>query len=295
MHEHLPGYGQYHPEGEEQWINKDYAFQNDPPVSPAVVRACIRNLHAVKVAAMPYIQVTGDGDNERVAPVFPEAVMRDLRGRPFSSWVHTTMMNGDPSLPFGRDITRQIRGLLSRYPECDGVMAEGNKWACEKFQYYCLEKPLYFYHWTKSDRDTEFMLQTALLYGAGQCTNRPARRTWETLYARYLPLLARLRRRRWIYDPDPFALPAGFDGAIYRGAKGTVLLSVVANLSRVPGRRLPPVTARVRTRRAARATRATLQLPGGDIRPVPFGREKDAIQFDLPGGTAAALVEIEGI
>ena len=63
----------------------------------------------------------------------------------------------------------------------------------------------------------------------------------------------------------------------------------------LPAITLPPVTARVRTRRAARATRATLQLPGGDIRPVPFGREKDAIQFDLPGGTAAALVEIEGI
>ena len=53
VHEHFPGYGEYHPEGIESWHNRDYAFQNDPPVTVQTVRDCIRNLHDVGAAAMP--------------------------------------------------------------------------------------------------------------------------------------------------------------------------------------------------------------------------------------------------
>ena len=39
-------------------------------------------------------------------------------------------MNSDPALPFGKDITRQIKGMVSRYPDIDGVFLDQ---ACYNF------------------------------------------------------------------------------------------------------------------------------------------------------------------
>jgi len=33
-------------------------------------------------------------------------------------------MNSDPALPFGRDITRQIDGMMARYPDLNGVFLD---------------------------------------------------------------------------------------------------------------------------------------------------------------------------
>ena len=33
----------------------------------------------------------------------------------------------------------------------------------------------------------------------------------------YVELLERLFRRRWVFDPEPLNLPAGFGGGLYRG------------------------------------------------------------------------------
>ena len=49
---------------------------------------------------------------------------------------------------------------------------------------------------------------------------------------------------------------------------------------------------RVQTRDIDRVRSVTLQVPGGKIRPVKFNRGKDGVQFDLPGRTCAALVEL---
>lgn len=56
------------------------------------------------------------------------------------------------------------------------------------------------------------------------------------LYEKYLPLLEKLYRRRWVFDPDPLRLPLGFQGNIYRSERNTYCISLVRTMSRLAGR-----------------------------------------------------------
>ena len=43
---------------------------------------------------------------------------------------------------------------------------------------------------------------------------------------------------------------------------------------------------------AVRVTSVTLQTLGGGIVEIPFGKERNGVQFDVPGGAIAALAEL---
>jgi len=140
IHEHFPAYGNYHPEGvaawrpgherkkAEGWValagGAMTADSDAGMVTVEKVRQAIRVVHAAGAAAMPYIQVTGDGDDARLDPAFEGSALRTIQGERFCAWPKTHLMNSDPSLPFGKDIARQIDGMVSRYPEMDGVFAD---------------------------------------------------------------------------------------------------------------------------------------------------------------------------
>ena len=123
IHLHFSAYGNYHPEDKTQW-RSGHDKENDTLISVDTIRQAITNLHAVGAAALPYIQVTGDGDKELLDPAFQESRIRDWHGQYVTAWPETFLMNSDPSLPFGRDITRQIAGMVARYPDMDGVFLD---------------------------------------------------------------------------------------------------------------------------------------------------------------------------
>jgi hypothetical protein len=293
-----------------------------------------------------------------VAKQFPESQMRDRRGRPFSSWVHTIMMNGDISLPFGKDITRQIKGLLSRYPECDGVWfdqacynfmdtahsdgisayenrpvymggfnyrphlellsqllhpekaiisngpfgigimpyidgvyAEGHIHFCEKYQYYCLDKPMFFYWPTKTLRDIEFMFQNCLLYGAGYFCSPTREKKRIEIYDRYIPLLSKLYRRQWVFDPDPVQVPDYWQYGIYRGEKGTLLVPLVNTLVGT-GSTNGSGEVKVATAETQEVKKVLIHRPGEMSKKVPFRRENAGIIFPVPQDAGAVLAEL---
>jgi hypothetical protein len=357
IHVHFPAYGNYHPEGLAEW-RSGHARESPAAISVETIRRTIRNLHGAGSAALPYIQVTGDGDDHLLDPAFEADRIRDLHGDRFCAWPGTTLLNSDPSLAFGRDMTRQIAGMVARYPEMDGVfadqlcynqldtahddgltavnnrpaymlgfnyfphlehlsallhpakaiigngpyaigimkyvdgfMAEGSGWLCDHFQYYGLEKPMYFLMYQSGDRDIELMFQRCLIYGAGYTSYAKAAPSRD-LYRLYVPLLEKLFRRRWVFDANPIELPTGFAGNVFRGPAGALLASVVSTQPRLGGRTLGDNSIRVRAAGVERVRRISLTLPGTEPADVAFGREDGALQFALPGDLRAGVAEL---
>jgi len=132
IHGHFPLYGNYHPEGVKSW-RTGHPIRNSkkhPDISVDLIKRSMKNLHRVGSAALPYIQVTGDGDDTLPARLLDSSLIRGIYGEKISAWPGTHLLNSDPSLPFGKDMVRQIRGMAERYPEMDGVFLDQ---ACYNF------------------------------------------------------------------------------------------------------------------------------------------------------------------
>ena len=358
VHLHFPAYGNYHPEGVESW-RSGHSKDDPTAITVAMIRRTIANLQKAGAAALPYIQVSGDGDLELLPAEFDGSRIRDLRGNEVVAWPGSSIMNSDPSLPFGRDISRQIDGMVARYPEMDGVfldqpcynfldtahhdgltavdnrpcymtglnyhphlehlsrllhpdkviignapfcvsllkyidafMAEGSGWLCDHLQYYSLAKPMFFLLYEVGDRDIELMFQRCIVHAAGYTSYANASRS-KNLYTKYRPLGERLFRRRWVFDPDPLKLPSGFEGNLYRAPAGSLLAGMASVEPRLGGRSLRAETVCVKTADTPQVRRVTLQQPGGEPEQIPFTIDADAVQFDIPGRTVAAVAELE--
>ncbi len=363
IHGHFPIYGDYHPEGIDKW-EPVHPMANWPDVhgiSPETVRKTLRNLHKVGTAGLPYIQVSGDGSLRLGPEIVDASKVLDLYGEPIAdtNYLGTNyQLNSDLALPFGKDITRQIDGMVKRYPDMDGVfldqgcynfvdtahddgitaienrpcymtglnyyphlehlsrllhpekaiianaphcigimkyidgfMAEHWGWLCDLLKWYSLSKPMFFFLYHTSDRDIEMMFQRCLVHAAGY-TSFPSAMPSKSLYDRYCPLVQRLFRRKWVFDPEPITFPSGFNGNVFRGASGNLLASVVSEVPRLRGRRLGTHSVAVKTADTEEVKRVTLQQPGGRIVPIPFKKDNGAVLFDVPGGIVAAVAEL---
>jgi hypothetical protein len=145
-------------------------------------------------------------------------------------------------------------------------MAEGVDWLCDHLQYYGLAKPIFFLKYKTDDASIESMFLRCLKYAAGYSSYAPAAAS-KDLYALYRPLLERLFRRRWVFDPDPLNLPEGFDGGLYRSRGGSLLARSRDWRDDPPGRKVcasvPPILpesgASHCSNRAARCKKSPLQ------------------------------------
>ncbi|NMA20230.1 MAG: hypothetical protein GX927_06595 [Lentisphaerae bacterium] len=358
IHAHFPAYGNYHPEGMESW-RSGHARKNPTMISVEMIKKTISTLHKHQIAAMPYLQVSGDGDVEKLDPAMISSRLRDRRGEYFSAWPGTVLMNSDPSLPFGADITRQIRGMIERYPDIDGIfldqpcynfldtahsdgitavdnrpaymsgfnyfphlellskllhpnksiignapfgigimkyidgfMAEGSSWLCDHLQYYALgSKPQFFLMYKYDDASLEMMFQKALLYGAG-FASYPAALPSKDLFDAYCPVLQKLFRRRWIFDPNPLQLPATMQGHIYRGETGSLLVSLVRTMARLPRSGQQDGSIRIATSDSQQIRKAILHCPAVLPKELSIAREQDAIQVGIPPEMTAGVLEL---
>ncbi len=173
----------------------------------------------------------------------------------------------------------------------DGFMAEGSGWLCDHFQYYGLAKPLFFLMYESGDADIERMFQQCLLYAAGFTSYTKAAASSD-LYAMYVPLLQRLFRRRWVFDPKPISFPTGLNGGVFRSSSGSLVASIVGQNPAVAGRTLADRTVCVRTADIDRVQKVTLHSLGAESFDLPFLKEDGAVQFDVPYGTVAAVAEM---
>ena len=130
LHHHFPYLGQYHPT-ETSWLSEASRTHPDEPelwkkkCSPELIRKTISSLKKYGIAAMMYIQLAGDGDYEMMTKYFPGSIAFDAAGDTYPAWIGCIKMNGDPSLPFGKDIIkRQIDGIIERYPQMGGFFVD---------------------------------------------------------------------------------------------------------------------------------------------------------------------------
>lgn len=360
VHGHFPAYGEYHPENLKEWRSGHY--REDPTIiTVESIRQGIRNLHEAGIAALLYMQLSGDGDCKLLSPRFDDDRVRDWHGDLWSSWPGTYLMNSDPRYAFGKDITRQINGIVERYPEMDGifvdqpcysfldtahddgitavrnkpcyitgfnfishlehlsrllhpqkviigngpfaiwqvkymdgVMAEGVEWLIDKLQYYSIgRKPLYFLEYRTDDRRIERMFQQAIRYGCG-FSSYPQAWASKDLFDRYIPVVERLYRRRWVFEADPLRLPEVFDGNVYRSERGTLVASVVSRLQRLGGRQPREATLGVRCAEGEKISKVLLFAPGNDPQPLRFSQKESWVETEVPSDLAAGVVEFFG-
>ena len=213
---------------------------------------------------------------------------------------YMTALNFEPHLEHLSRLVHPGKAIIGNGPcaiwqmkYIDGFMAEAMDWLCDQMQYYGIgSKPMYFLEYNTSDQRLEQMFQKCLLYGAG-FTSFPAAMPSKDLFDLYLPVLQRLYCRRWVFDLEPLRAPASFQGSVFRGRGGSLLVSVISTMARLPGRGPRDRTLCVRTRGVERAVRVTLQQPGGAVESIPFHRGGDGVQFDVPASTVAAVAELE--
>jgi hypothetical protein len=134
------------------------------------------------------------------------------------------------------------------------------------------------------------MFQRCLLHGAGYASYAKAAPSRD-LYRKYAPVLEKLFRRRWVFDPKPIELPIGYEGNVFRGRSGSLLASIVSHEPRLPGRKTPDNSVCIRCSGVEGTTRMLLHSPGEPVRSIPFKVENGALQFDVPGNTVAAIAQ----
>lgn len=355
LHEHFAGYGDYVPETE---VWRTCHNTTTPPITQEIIHNYIATIKAAGVAALPYLQVSGDGDVNTIAARFEESQMHDIRGRQLSSWPGTWMMNSDPSLPFGKHIEYTIDEFMQRYPELDGIfldqasynfqdmrhddgisaynnkpcymsgfnfephlqhlsqllhphktlisnaaysvgqmkyidgfMNEGIWTGCDRFQYWALAKPMYFLMGTPQAHHIELMLQQCVLYACSP-TNHHDSHPFSHLFSAYMPMIEKLNRRNWVFDPAPFRVPEGFKGGIFRGENGNLLFTMQSQAGLTASRKFPTFDVQVRTKDIAGVSQMTLHLPGEPPADLPFTQDNHGAQFSLPRNACSALVEM---
>jgi len=163
------------------------------------------------------------------------------------------------------------------------------RWLCDHFQYFGLAKPMYCLMGKKHNRaNVEQMFQFCLIYACGY-TAAAWSLDYQDLYDAYLPLIEMLADRRWVFDPDPLTLPTGFEGNIFRGREGDILVTLVkTQTSAIPEKEDMNVVS-VRTRDIGRVKKVELWTAGdNNARSVEWERDSHKLSVHLPADIKAA-------
>ncbi len=176
----------------------------------------------------------------------------------------------------------------------DGFMNEGDSEILESHQYYALgRKPIFLLVYDTNDICIEIMFQSALLHAAG-FASYPAAMPSRDLYDKYMPLVQKLYRRRWIFDKDPIKVPAGFKGNIFRGETGSLLIPLVRSLSRVGARSAAAEEKlEISVPGAEKFTRCTLSQPGKpDVALNATVGDNNRLAIELVPEMTAGVIEL---
>ena len=174
----------------------------------------------------------------------------------------------------------------------DAYMAEGEGWLCDHLQYYSLAKPMFFLSYAGGEQAVETMFQQCLIHGAG-FTSTASALPHKNIYDLYMPLLQRLYRRRWLFDPNPITLPHGFSGSLFQSPSGSLVSGMVSKFHAHTGAASAPQTVNIESQSAIGTTKVTLRELGKEPTSIPFSIDGGKVQFDIPGNAVALVAELE--
>jgi len=181
----------------------------------------------------------------------------------------------------------------------DGHMAEGSSWIAEVVKYACVEKPLLFlsYDFNRDASRVEEMLQKCLIFGASYSLWPFPLPEVRKVLNRYLPLVEMLKRGRLMLEPDPIRLPSGYEGDIFWGPSGEVLITLVGRkVSILSGAQYDRnICVRVRFPGMARFKRAgSFGTHYRGRRAVKIVREREWLTLTIPEHKIATVVNLTG-
>lgn len=181
----------------------------------------------------------------------------------------------------------------------DQVMAEGSSWVVDVQQYFCVARPMIFFHYFQNEDEVEEMFQKCLLAG-GTCYTAPLQRysaKIEKLFRLYLPLLKHLHGRQWVLEPDPLRLPHGVGGNLFKGRDGHHYVTLVSQRLRLQdeGRSTRRLSFGVRLDGVEQLRQVAYWGPGTAEQRASF-RVKDGVaEIALPRHKIASVVKLTGI
>jgi len=126
IHHSFPMYGQYCPE-KEPWYDgsfPDVHMDYGKPITTRVINDCGRKLAGRGIGSFLYFQVTGNAYMPRWPKRWKSSLARDTSGKPILLGCMCAFVNSDPSLPFGKEMERQVRCVLERYPDITGIFLD---------------------------------------------------------------------------------------------------------------------------------------------------------------------------
>lgn len=132
-------------------------------------------------------------------------------------------------------VHKQGKVILSNAPynievqkDIDGHMAEGPSYIAHVVKYICLSKPLLFLPYYTTAKGAEEMFRQCLLCGASSYAVYPhLSKEVKRIMDAYIPLVGKLRGRKWLLEPHPAKFPEGCDGNIFWDEDGKVIITIV--------------------------------------------------------------------
>ena len=175
----------------------------------------------------------------------------------------------------------------------------------EAFSYYGLFKPVMVLDtqmWQDPEPTMKICLRLGMMFndfvdrGLDQLTEEQVRRN-QKVHAAYAPLLAELRGKQWVLEPDPLTLPEAVGGNIFRVPDGRVIVTAVSEQRSMfeKGGFTADLSIVVRLSDGGRLTRATVRSPDyRGIVPAKLDRADDGtITVTVPRHRTASIVILE--
>ncbi|MFH0796762.1 MAG: hypothetical protein V2A65_06865 [Candidatus Omnitrophota bacterium] len=178
----------------------------------------------------------------------------------------------------------------------DQIMAEGSSWVVDVEQYFCVARPMIFFHYFKNEDEVEEMFQKCLLSG-GTCYTAPCdkySRGVDRLFRLYQPLLKHLIGREWVLEPAPLEMPIGVAGNIFKGRDGHYYVTVVSERQRLQDGRDFERNLKFRVRFGAihHIRQASYRGPGTGVHPASFRMTDGAAEISLLHHRVVSLVKL---
>jgi len=174
---------------------------------------------------------------------------------------------------------------------------ESLDWTPDVLQYVCVYKPLLLLAYYKNARQLEMMLQKCLLCGASSYSVFPnPEGKQRKIFRAYIPLVEKLRGRKWLLSPRPLEIPYEYSGNIFSGENGNILVTLVDKGASILSQVGRGVSVTVRTRfkgmnRIKRAKSFGVHYAGG--REAKIKKEKNGIAVTIPDHCVATVVSLE--
>ena len=190
--------------------------------------------------------------------------------------------------------------------DIDGIMAEGSSGISETYKYLCISKPLLVHTSPDSPEKVEKMFKYCLLsggsYSIGASSKLPVPLPIDSktrqLFDECIPLVEQILGRKWLLEPAPLELPAGYAGNIFTGKdkKSLIVTLISLNASLLPDEKIieKNIKVKIKIKNPELFCRAnTLSTHRKEPLNTEFINEKGILNITLPEHSVMSVIIVK--